>query len=377
MKVFLGKDTSIENGLKALTQCGVGAFLDSPGVVVYRDLIRQKLIGVSRCGNFPYPSHYETVDVDVATGVYHLRSFPHVNTAIKINVPPHIKDIVSLLHHYDFSGYVYIVGGYVRDFFLGRHTYDIDISVFGEWNRFVDIIAGAYSVKRFPLGIKFSAGEYKIDVSFSRFDYYVHPGKMPVVIPSSILSDLERRDFTIGSMAYLIYPYEGFIDPFYGMEDLHAKVLRFIRDYAPLEDPSRVLRGLRYESVLGFSFHHTTLDASHVAIIEKTPFIRSRRYFREMENLISAVGWNKFIDISTRWQLLKHLTGKMYATILRYINYVDSYKGLKYLLMLVYEQERIKGAYSLLGFTRAERKAYDKCKGRSMPVECLKKEGVI
>ena len=373
MIVWLGKDTDIEVALKALAPCGVGAFLDIDGVAVYRDIVRQKLIGIKKAGQFPYPSWYKTVKRDVSRVI--LSHMPQLKP-LEMYIPPEIEDILSVIRQYDFNGYIYIVGGFVRDAILGRKTYDVDISVYGDFQVFTSILEQKYDIRKFPLGIKLNIGPYKIDFTFSRYDYYTSPGKMPVVVPSSISADLERRDFTIGAVSYMIYPYKGLMDAFDSMGDLHRGVLRYIRLYSPYEDPSRVLRGIRYSEFLKLTFDKQTEYHSVKALREKTYLIISRRYFREMENLINAVGMERFIDIESQWGILKSLTGQMYDTILRYINYVDSYKQLKMVLMLVYDKQKINAGYSVLDIARKERKIFEKCKGESAFLDCLKKEGL-
>jgi tRNA nucleotidyltransferase/poly(A) polymerase len=373
MIVWLGKDTDIKVALKALAPCGVGAFLDTEGVAVYRDLVRQKLVGIKSAGQFPYPSWYKTVKRDGGHVV--LSHMPQVKP-LDMYIPPEIESMLSVVKQHDFNGYIYIVGGFVRDTILGRKTYDVDISVYGDFRLFTSILQGRYEIKKFPLGIKLSIGPYKIDFTFSRYDYYTSPGKMPIVIPSSISADLERRDFTIGAISYLIYPYKGLIDAFHSMDDLQQGLLRYIRLYAPYEDPSRVLRGIRYSEVLKLTFDSQTEFHSLEALRMKTHLIISRRYFRELENLINAVGIRQFMAIERHWGILRNLTGEMYDTILRHINYIDSYKQLKLVLMLVYDKQGISAGYSVLGITRRERKIFEKCKGERAFIECIRREGL-
>jgi len=229
-----------------------------------------------------------------------------------------------------------------------------------------------YPLRVYPLGAKINVGDYHLEFSFSRYDFYTRPGKMPVVVPSSISADLERRDFTIGALAYLIYPYTGLMDPFDGFADLKKKTLRFIRGYAPFEDPSRVLRGLRYVEVLGLNLDDESEMLSQRTLEKRTPFIVSRRYFRELENLIKALGYKRFREIDSRWHILKSLTGEFYDTILRYINNVDGYETLKYLLLLAYVEKGVEAGSSILGFSKKERKLFVRCKDREDFIECIK-----
>lgn len=371
MIVWLGKFTDIDEGIKALALCRVGAFLDVRGFALYRDLIRQKLIGIKYAGVYPYPSDYETVAIE--GNRITLIDVPPVKSTF-IDIPPPLERLLTIIEKNSFRGYVYIVGGYVRDSFLGKKTKDLDMVVKGNFQKFIKIVSQSNisNLRFYPLGVKFSLDNYNIDVSFSRYDFYVSPGKMPVVVDASISEDLERRDFTIGSLAYLIYPYFGLLDPFKGLEDLKNRKLRFIRGYAPFEDPSRILRGIRYSYVLGMEFGNMDLQFSMQAASNLLYLIISRRFFKELEKLISYVGWNYFIVMDRKWRILKSLTGDDYDIILRYINYIDSYEILKFILMKVYEKHGIHAGYNILGFSKKDRKLFNECIDHREFIRCVK-----
>jgi len=371
MIVWLGKFTDIDKGIKALARCRVGAFLDIHGFALYRDLIRQKLIGIKYSGVYPYPPDYETV-VKEGNRIT-LTDVPSVKS-IFIDIPSPLKRLVTIIERSRFRGYVYIVGGYVRDYLLGEETKDIDMVVKGNFREFIEIISqiDMPNLRFYPLGVKFTMDDYNVDISFSRYDFYVSPGKMPVVVDASISEDLERRDFTIGSLAYLIYPYFGLLDPFNGLQDLEEKKLRFIRGYAPFEDPSRILRGIRYSYILGMEFEDRDLQFSMQAASNLLYLIISRRFFKELEKLISCVGWDNFMVIDRKWGILKSLTGDDYDIILRHINYIDSYEVLKFIIMKVYEKHGIHAGYNVLGFTKRERKLFNKCMDHKEFIRCVK-----
>ena len=371
MIVWLGKFTDIDEGIKALALCRVGAFLDIRGFALYRDLIRQKLIGIKYAGVYPYPPDYETVDKE--GNKIALIDVPPVKSMF-IDIPYPLEELLMVLEKNRFDGYIYIVGGYVRDSLLGKKTKDVDMVVKGNFRRFIEIISqmDVSDLRFYPLGVKFTLDNYNVDISFSRYDFYVSPGRMPVVIEASISEDLERRDFTIGSLAYLIYPYWGLLDPFNGLEDLKNKKLRFIRGYAPFEDPSRILRGIRYSYILDMEFENRDLQYSMQAISNLLYMIVSRRFFKELEKLISYLGWDSFMVIDREWKILRSLTGDDYDIILRYINYIDSYEILKFVIMQIYEKHGIYAGYSVLGFSRRDRKLFNRCMDQKEFIRCIK-----
>ena len=82
----------------------------------------------------------------------------------------------------------------------------------------------------------------------ARSEHYDKPGKAPQMAPATIIEDLRRRDFTVNAMALSLN--EGsrglLMDPFNGVADIEAKVIRVLHNYAFLEDPSRMIRATRF-----------------------------------------------------------------------------------------------------------------------------------
>jgi len=180
---------------------------------------------------------------------------------------------------------VCLVGGAVRDALLGvTHGPDIDLVVEG------DAIALATSIGRALGGrvvahdrfrtarIEFPHGRH-VDLVSARRETYPHPGALPDVAPGTLHDDLLRRDFTINAIAFVLHgKSEGMlIDPHDGRADIAAERIRVIRAGSFVEDPSRVVRALRYAARLAFrmeeetegeareAVHAVTLDQSRVA----------------------------------------------------------------------------------------------------------------
>jgi tRNA nucleotidyltransferase/poly(A) polymerase len=90
-------------------------------------------------------------------------------------------------------------------------------------------------------------GNVRAELNQTRAEVYDKPGKPPAVTPATINEDLRRRDFTVNAMALSLNPGSRglLLDPFNGVADIEAKVLRILHNYAFLEDPIRLIRATR------------------------------------------------------------------------------------------------------------------------------------
>jgi tRNA nucleotidyltransferase (CCA-adding enzyme) len=161
---------------------------------------------------------------------------------------------------------VSLVGGAVRDALIGvTHGVDVDLVVEGDAIALARVIGrdlGGRVVTHDRFGtarLEFAHGRH-LDMVGCRRESYPAPGALPVVEPGTLDEDLARRDFTVNAMAYrLSGPDAGaLVDPHGGCDDLAAARIRIIRAGAFTEDPSRVVRALRYAARLGFEMDDAT-----------------------------------------------------------------------------------------------------------------------
>lgn len=155
----------------------------------------------------------------------------------------------------------YLVGGVVRDVFLGHVNQDLDIVVAGDGLAFAKRVARAVHGKHIPISQFGTAkvvlpGGGMLDVAGARTEYYPHPGALPVVEPGSFYDDMYRRDFTVNAMAMSLNrrTFGQLEDALGGEDDLVQGVLRLHHPLSFLEDPTRILRGVRFASRFGFRF---------------------------------------------------------------------------------------------------------------------------
>lgn len=159
---------------------------------------------------------------------------------------------------------VYLVGGSVRDILLGCPNVDIDLSVEGDGLRLAEALAGAVGGSisaRSPFGTAHVKGHnMAIDVATARKERYPYPGALPVVTGGTLADDLLRRDFTVHAMACGIMPdcWGALLDPHGGQADLDARQLRVLHETSFVDDPTRLVRAVRYGARLRFSLEERT-----------------------------------------------------------------------------------------------------------------------
>jgi tRNA nucleotidyltransferase (CCA-adding enzyme) len=154
----------------------------------------------------------------------------------------------------------YLVGGAVRDLLRGATGVDLDIVVEGDARPLVSRLGGRVREhERFGTA-KVLAGDLTFDLATGRREIYERPGALPTVEPAPLLEDLGRRDFTINAMAAGLTGDDlgHLYDPHGGVGDLRAGLVRVLHDNSFVDDPTRLLRALRYETRLGFALEPDT-----------------------------------------------------------------------------------------------------------------------
>jgi tRNA nucleotidyltransferase/poly(A) polymerase len=150
---------------------------------------------------------------------------------------------------------IYLAGGAVRDIISGFNIRDLDFTVQGNPFKIqkdlekagARIVASDDDTKTLHLSLP---GNVRAEISMARIERYEKTGRPPIVSPATIIEDLRRRDLTINAMALSLN--EGsrglLMDPFNGMADIEAKLIRVLNNYAFVEDPSRLIRAARFSA---------------------------------------------------------------------------------------------------------------------------------
>src|SRR6202034_4025804 len=152
-----------------------------------------------------------------------------------------------------------LVGGPVRDVFLGGRPKDLDLTTDAVPERVLEII-GPWADKTWTVGIEFGTvglrkGDTIFEITTYRSEAYSGESRKPDVrYGTSLVADLERRDFTINAMAARLPSFE-LVDPFGGLGGLAARVIRTPGrpEDSFSDDPLRILRAARFAARLGFA----------------------------------------------------------------------------------------------------------------------------
>jgi tRNA nucleotidyltransferase (CCA-adding enzyme) len=173
---------------------------------------------------------------------------------------------------------VFLVGGAVRDLLLGRTPRELDLVVEGDGHAVADELRrrlGGFGRvhERFGTATIETADGMSVDVAGARAETYARPGALPDVRPGTVADDMARRDFTVNAIAVGVSPdRRGETHAFPGaVEDLEAGVLRVLHDGSFVDDPTRLLRLVRYAARLGFAIEPATERLARAAFAAGAP----------------------------------------------------------------------------------------------------------
>ena len=147
---------------------------------------------------------------------------------------------------------LYLTGGTIRDLITGFPIRDIDLSIQGNPLKLQkELEKAGISTQGVDEDLRIlyllMPGNVRAELNMTRAETYDQPGKPPTIAAATINEDLRRRDFTVNAMALSLNPGSRglLLDPFNGVADIEAKVLRVLHNYAFLEEPVRLIRATR------------------------------------------------------------------------------------------------------------------------------------
>ncbi|MCX6646123.1 MAG: CBS domain-containing protein [bacterium] len=169
----------------------------------------------------------------------------------------------------------FLIGGIVRDLVLDVENIDIDLLIEGDGIAFAHEFAGKYNAQvientRFRTAKVVIENELVVDIATAREEFYTRPGALPEVAAANIRDDLIRRDFTINTLAIQLNSRSWglFIDHFGGLQDIKNGYIRVLHTFSFVDDPTRILRALRFSERFGFALEPQTDELLRRALKE-------------------------------------------------------------------------------------------------------------
>jgi tRNA nucleotidyltransferase (CCA-adding enzyme) len=257
------------------------------------------------------------------------------------------KNILDVLHQIgktgDDLGYsVFMVGGIVRDLFLGIPNLDLDIVIEEDAIRFAHYFC--YQVKgkirhhkKFKTAVVVLPNGLKIDFASARREFYEYPAALPEVEFASIKKDLYRRDFTINAMAIQLNQnkFGKLLDFFGGKRDLELKKIRILYSLSFTEDPARIIRAARFEQRYDFMIEESTEKFLKKAV--KEGLVSRIRKKRLSEEFLIILQEKEPIKVLKRMDQLDILSGIIPNLTLK-PNVIEKYTQIESMLTVWYSK---------------------------------------
>ncbi|MCF8001297.1 MAG: CBS domain-containing protein [Halanaerobiales bacterium] len=213
---------------------------------------------------------------------------------------------------------VFLVGGMVRDLLLKKENKDFDFVVEGNIEGLIKDVASNYNVDykyntNFQTGSMVIDNKYDLDFAVSRNELYTHPGALPKVKKADIFDDLFRRDFTINALAVALHPEEyGYLyDFFKAREDVENRILKALHRFSFLDDPTRIIRGIRVVLQHDLEIEEETKALMQEAIrLNEFSDVTFPRIFKELRLLFLEKPGLRFLEILEEIPFLRLLYDK-------------------------------------------------------------------
>ena len=231
-----------------------------------------------------------------------------------------LKDLGEIADNLDFNAY--LVGGLVRDVILKKKNLDVDIVIEGEGIQFAKTFADHFGAKvrsypKFGTAVVVMPDGFKIDVATARIEHYESAAALPEVKLSSLKRDLFRRDFTINTLAVHLNKghYGTLIDHFGATRDIKERTLRVLHNLSFVEDPTRILRAIRFEQRFGFKIGKLTESLIQNAVnIHCFENLSGKRLFIELKLILKEEDPIGIIERMDGYDLLKFISPDLRLT---------------------------------------------------------------
>ena len=230
----------------------------------------------------------------------------------------------------------YVIGGFVRDYFLNRHSsaIDIDIVAIGSGITLAKHVSSKLPHK--PKVQVFKSygtamlryNDIEIEFVGARKESYNRTSRNPIVENGSLDDDQKRRDFTINAMAFNLSSssFGELLDPFNGIDDLKQKIIKTPLDPAITysDDPLRMLRAMRFAAQLNFNIQKESLSAIKINN-KRINIITKERIVVELHKIIASNEPSKGFLLLEKTGLLHHILPELIA-----LKGIDEIEGQKH-----------------------------------------------
>lgn len=264
---------------------------------------------------------------------------------------------------------IFLIGGVVRDLFLEKKIVDVDVTVEGDAIRFCHILADKKYCKIIQVQNDLKTAKalfnngVEIDFASTRQEFYPRRGHLPVVvrIGCTLQEDVYRRDFTVNSLALSLNDgsFGDVVDYVGGVEDLDKKLLRVLHDNSFNEDPSRIIRGLKFAARLDFhrDEHTRELQKKYISqnLHDDISWARIKSELKQTFSLNIARAYDMFL-VNDTYKLVYGEKPDIKGLEIKNLidNYSPEHPWLVYLGTVMKNQKIIEA----FCFTRAEKKVF-------------------
>ena len=281
------------------------------------------------------------------------------NSDFKIELPKYIKSLIDLLNSKGYEAYA--VGGCVRDCVMGRLPNDFDMTTNATPDEMLTVFC---EYKVIETGLKHGtltviSENIPVEITTYRVDGEYHDSRHPdkVYFTRNLKDDVSRRDFTVNAMAY--NDKTGIVDFYGGIDDIKKKLIMAVGDADKRfkEDALRIIRALRFASVLGFDIEEkTAFAASENAELLKN--ISAERINVELKKLLQG---NNAINILKEYSdILAFVSPEMFSSCTEKLKKLstapDDVNVFFAFLLTDATEKEANEALSRLKFSNAERK---------------------
>lgn len=215
---------------------------------------------------------------------------------------------------------IYMVGGAVRDLLLNKVNLDFDF-VLSDAIKFGTLlqkeVKGKYRFYGDTKTLHVSIGGLDFDFATARREYYKENSLVPVVERASLKEDLGRRDFTINAIAINIHKsrFGEVVDFYGGYSDLARKKVRVLNNMSFIEDPSRILRAIKYMIKLQFSLSEDTEYLLKKAVeLNVLRSKRSQRIIEELMELFEGEDALEAVKVMAKYGIVQNIFGQKQVT---------------------------------------------------------------